>query len=104
MTRQSGDGRCIFDIVMKGTAPSETTTGRDIARAAWILLNECVRDHGSQGGVVSNIGKDILTKAKRVNFIRRLFFLLGYLLIVTRAKRNIRNHTSLLRPCFHPMW
>ena len=65
MTGETEDGRCIFDIVMRGTAPSETTTGRDIARAAWILLNECVRDHGSQGGVVSNIGKDILTKAKK---------------------------------------
>lgn len=70
MTGQTGDGRCIFDIVMKGTAPSETTTGYGIARAAWILLNECVRDQGSQGGVVSNIGQYIPTEARRINYIR----------------------------------
>lgn len=73
MTRETEDGRCIFDIVMRGTAPLETTTGRDIARAAWILLNECVRDHGNQGGVVSNIGKDILTKAKELTYQTTFF-------------------------------
>ncbi|KAL8729981.1 MAG: hypothetical protein Q9181_004827 [Wetmoreana brouardii] len=52
----SGDGRCVFDIVLKGTALQETTTGQEIARAAWKLVNECVRDQGGQGGVVSNIG------------------------------------------------
>ena len=42
---------------MKGTSPSEMTTGQDIARAAWKLLNECVRDQGGQGGVLSNLGR-----------------------------------------------
>lgn len=51
-----GDGRCVFDIVMKGTAPHETTTGQEIARAASELLNECVRDQRGQAGVASNIG------------------------------------------------
>ncbi|KAL8685527.1 MAG: hypothetical protein Q9218_007706 [Villophora microphyllina] len=51
------DGRCVFDIVMKGTAPHETTSGQEIARAAWKLLNKCVRDEGRQGGIVSNIGR-----------------------------------------------
>ncbi|KAI4266389.1 MAG: hypothetical protein L6R38_008776 [Xanthoria sp. 2 TBL-2021] len=51
----SGNGRCIFDIVMKGPTPSETTTGQEIARAALRLVNECVRGQGKQGGVVSGI-------------------------------------------------
>lgn len=41
---------------MKGSAPSETTTGKEIARAAWKLLNECVRDQDNQGGVITGIG------------------------------------------------
>ena len=45
---------------MKGPAPFETTTGKDIARAAWRLVNECVRDQGNQGGVVSGIGTQCL--------------------------------------------
>lgn len=52
----TGDGRCVFDIDMRGSVSSEKTTGREIARAAWKLLNECVRDQGGQGGIVSNIG------------------------------------------------
>ena len=45
---------------MKGRAPSEKTTGQEIARAAWKLMNQCVRDEGGQGGVVSNIGNYVL--------------------------------------------
>ncbi|KAI4130893.1 MAG: hypothetical protein LQ338_001490 [Usnochroma carphineum] len=52
-----GDGRCVFDIVMRGTGTHETTTGNELARAAWKLLNECVRDQRGEGGVVSNIGQ-----------------------------------------------
>lgn len=52
----SGDGRCTFDFVMRGRAAAETTTGVDIARAAWKLMNECVRDQGGQGGVLSGLG------------------------------------------------
>ena len=51
-----GDGRCVFDIVMKESAPSETVSGKEIARAAWKLVNECVRDQNNQGGVISGIG------------------------------------------------
>ncbi|KAI4172995.1 MAG: hypothetical protein LQ348_006658 [Seirophora lacunosa] len=53
----SSDGRCVLDIVMKGPAAYETTTGREIARAAWKLINECVRDQQGQGGVVQGIGR-----------------------------------------------
>ena len=41
---------------MKGSAPSEITSGKEIARAAWKLVNECVRDQDHQGGVISGIG------------------------------------------------
>ncbi|KAL9007878.1 MAG: hypothetical protein Q9173_006938, partial [Seirophora scorigena] len=51
------DGRCVLDIVMKGPAAFERTTGREIARAAWKLINECVRDQQGQGGVVQGIGR-----------------------------------------------
>ncbi|KAL8954558.1 MAG: hypothetical protein Q9193_007196 [Seirophora villosa] len=40
---------------MKGPAAYETTTGREIARAAWKLINQCVRDQQGQGGVVQGI-------------------------------------------------
>ncbi|CAO1605780.1 hypothetical protein XANCAGTX0491_009286 [Xanthoria calcicola] len=53
----SGDGRCTFNIVMRGRGDSETTTGTEIGRAAWQLMNECVRDQGGQGGVISGIGQ-----------------------------------------------
>ena len=42
---------------MKGTAPFETTNGVEIARAAWKLLNECIRDQAGQGGTLPGIGK-----------------------------------------------
>lgn len=56
------DGRCVFDIVMKGPGSFETASGQEIARAAWKLLNECVRDKDGQGGVVSGIGTALLQK------------------------------------------
>ncbi|KAI4206168.1 MAG: hypothetical protein LQ348_001054 [Seirophora lacunosa] len=40
---------------MKGRSDIETTTGADIARAAWMLVNECVRDQRGQGGAISGI-------------------------------------------------
>ena len=52
----SRDGRCAFDFVIRGRADFDTTTGADIARAAWKLMNECVRDQGGQGGMLSNLG------------------------------------------------
>ncbi|KAL8834516.1 MAG: hypothetical protein Q9176_007459 [Flavoplaca citrina] len=36
---------------------SRRTLGYQIARAAWQLMNQCVRDSGGQGGVVSGIGQ-----------------------------------------------
>ncbi|KAI4195672.1 MAG: hypothetical protein LQ346_003365 [Caloplaca aetnensis] len=53
----SDDGLCVFDIVKRGTGPPERTTGYEIARAAWKLMLECVRDRGGEGGVVSGIGQ-----------------------------------------------
>ncbi|KAL8980719.1 MAG: hypothetical protein Q9205_004279 [Flavoplaca limonia] len=53
----SADGLCVFDIVKRGTGPAERTSGYQIARAAWQLMNQCVRDSGGQGGVVSGIGQ-----------------------------------------------
>ncbi|KAL9013856.1 MAG: hypothetical protein Q9173_001474 [Seirophora scorigena] len=38
---------------MKGRSDIETTTGAEIARAAWKLVNECVRDQRGQGGTIS---------------------------------------------------
>ena len=52
----SRDGSCIFDIVLRGAGVSEVTSGSEIARAAWKLLNECVRDQGGVGGIVSGVG------------------------------------------------
>lgn len=57
IARRIGDGRCVFDIVMKGTAPSETTSGLELAGAARRLIHECVGAGGGVGGVASNIGK-----------------------------------------------
>ncbi|KAL8646120.1 MAG: hypothetical protein Q9210_006309 [Variospora velana] len=54
----SGDGRCTFDIVIRGRSNFESTTGAELGRAAWKLMNECVRDQGGQGGVLSNLGRN----------------------------------------------
>lgn len=51
-----GDGTCTFNVVMRGRASSATTKGIEIARAAWKVMNECVRDQGGQGGIVSGLG------------------------------------------------
>ncbi|KAG7005286.1 hypothetical protein G7Y79_00020g048140 [Physcia stellaris] len=53
----SRDGSCIFDIVLRGTAVSEETTGFEIARAAWKLMNECVRDQNGVGGIAIGVGQ-----------------------------------------------
>ena len=50
------DGTCTFSVVMRGRASSEITSGTEIARAAWKVMNECVRDQGGQGGIVSGLG------------------------------------------------
>ncbi|KAL8992122.1 MAG: hypothetical protein Q9169_007352, partial [Polycauliona sp. 2 TL-2023] len=42
---------------MRGRAVSETTTGEDVARAAWKVMNQCVRDEGGVGGIISGIGQ-----------------------------------------------
>ena len=57
IARRIGNGRCMLDIVMKGTAPTETTSGSELAGAARRLIRECVGAGGGVGGVVSNIGK-----------------------------------------------
>lgn len=51
-----GNGRCTFDIVLRGPGPSDTTTGLALAGAAVRLLDECVRDGGGKGGIVSGLG------------------------------------------------
>ncbi|KAL8664201.1 MAG: hypothetical protein Q9202_003279 [Teloschistes flavicans] len=53
----SGNGVCTIDIVRKGTADFDTTSGPELSRAMWKLINQCVRDEGGQGGVASNIGE-----------------------------------------------
>ena len=53
------DGLCVFDIVRRGTGPPERSSGSEIARAAWRLMLQCVRDGGGQGGIVSGIGTHI---------------------------------------------
>lgn len=52
----SRDGSCIFDIVLARAAVSEVTSGFEIARAAWRLMHECVRDQGGVGGIVTGAG------------------------------------------------
>ncbi|KAL8860189.1 MAG: hypothetical protein Q9178_003453 [Gyalolechia marmorata] len=52
----SDDGLCTFNVVMRGRAASDTTTGEEIARAAWKVMNKCVRDQGV-GGIISGIGQ-----------------------------------------------
>lgn len=54
--RISNDGRCAFDIVKRGSAPYEETTPIEIARAALKLMNDCLRDKGRRGGIISGIG------------------------------------------------
>lgn len=46
----------MFDITTRGRIPFDITSGQEVARAAWRLMNECVRDQGGQGGVVTGIG------------------------------------------------
>ncbi|KAL9576214.1 MAG: hypothetical protein Q9212_007287 [Teloschistes hypoglaucus] len=41
----------------KGTAEYDTSSGTELSRAMWKLINQCVRDEGGQGGVASNIGE-----------------------------------------------
>ncbi|KAL8686395.1 MAG: hypothetical protein Q9218_007136 [Villophora microphyllina] len=53
----SGNGVCTIDIVKKGTADFEVTSGAELSRATWKLINKCVRDEGGRGGVASNIGR-----------------------------------------------
>ncbi|KAI4235597.1 MAG: hypothetical protein LQ352_008078 [Teloschistes flavicans] len=55
----SGNGVCTIDIVRKGTADFDTTSGPELSRAMWKLINQCVRDEGGQGGVASNIGMPV---------------------------------------------
>ena len=57
ISRRIGDGRCVFDIVIKGREPSETTSGSELARAARTLILECIGAGEGVGGMVSNIGK-----------------------------------------------
>ncbi|KAL8635813.1 MAG: hypothetical protein Q9228_006735 [Teloschistes exilis] len=52
----SGNGLCTIDIVKKGTAEFDMSSGPELSRAMWKLINQCVRDEGGQGGVASNIG------------------------------------------------
>lgn len=53
----SGDGVCTFDVIIRGRNPSDITSGGELARSAWKLMNECVRDQGGQGGIVTGIGR-----------------------------------------------
>lgn len=52
----SRDGHCTFDVVLRGAAPFEEATGVELARSAWKLMNECVRDKGAIQGIASGIG------------------------------------------------
>ena len=84
---------------MKGSAPSEIITGKEIARAAWKLMNECVRDQDNQGGVMSGIG---MFKS-RVSGLRGFHNGLGTSRLITnyvegnRSERNTGDHSALLR-------
>lgn len=78
-----GDGRCTFDIVIQGRRNFESTTGAELGRAAWKLMNECVRDQGGQGGVLSNLGKN--------KFASPLFPPIPQLLLFKRAIRPHKN-------------
>ncbi|KAL8817352.1 MAG: hypothetical protein Q9223_003792 [Gallowayella weberi] len=55
--RISGDGRCAFDIIIRGAAKFEVTTSWELNSAALDLMNKCVRDEGQKGGIISGIGK-----------------------------------------------
>ncbi|KAL8808877.1 MAG: hypothetical protein Q9200_003941 [Gallowayella weberi] len=57
--RISGDGRCAFDIIIRGAAKFEVTTSFELNSAALDLMNKCVRDEGQKGGIISGIGKFI---------------------------------------------
>lgn len=51
-----GNGRCTFDIVLRGREPEDTTTGQALAGAAARLMDECVRHGDGRGGIVSGVG------------------------------------------------
>ena len=61
ISRRIGDGRCVFDIVMKGRAPTEITSGPELANAGRVLFLRCVGIGGGVGGMLSNIGKSAST-------------------------------------------
>lgn len=97
--RRIGDGRCVFDIVMKGREPSETTSGSELARAARRLILECIGARGGVGGVVSNIGKSAPKIGKNAEDEFRVMRVLSdiiTLLFLNRSAGNSGNHPSLL--------
>ncbi|CAL8580387.1 hypothetical protein XPA_006115 [Xanthoria parietina] len=53
----SGDGLCTFDVIKRSAVIAEETTGIEVARSAWNLMNKCVRDQGGIGGIISGIGR-----------------------------------------------
>ena len=70
------DGLCVFDITLKRFAKSEFTTGQELARAAWKLMTECVRDNDHEGGLIHSLGEfsEMTKNADSVAFLPCEFF------------------------------
>lgn len=80
---------------MNGPGPFETSTGREIARAAWKLMNECVRDQGGQGGVVGNLG--MFCGFASLSVPRKFCRIVGSLsYVASRGEKIARDHYALL--------
>jgi len=57
---QAADGLCAIDIVMKAGVSSDTASAYELASAALILLEGCVKSDRNQGGIVGRLGKRYL--------------------------------------------
>lgn len=90
-----GNGLCTIDIVKKGTAEFDMSSGPELSRAMWKLINQCVRDEGGQGGVASNIGMLIhSTSLSSSALVSTLYF---YKTVVLWRKRASEQAHALNR-------
>ena len=70
------DGSCIVDILMKNGVTLDRTSGKELKLAAKELLEKCVGDRRTPGGVLSQIGTYLFITARRaldrLAFVRRI--------------------------------
>lgn len=57
LRREADDGLCAIDIIEKLGVISDISTGEEIARAASLVLNLCVKGHNHLGGIAVDVGE-----------------------------------------------